>query len=236
MTLTSPGRHPGKMRLRGVLVKTILSKIFRTAMLGFGLGLCLLAGCAKKENAKSATGGSAVPAPRSASQSVSAPLPRGITGLELDMTLEQVGQLFTVKKHEHPLTALLAKYLKLEIPGKEKRIPRQYFLISPGKAKLPEGVMWADIRTSRDKVYRIGLHYEEASVERIGWNGITSPYLAKYGKPSQASGSEYTWTDERTRLDIESTGPTITVYFADNALETDMKKLDKSKFELPRRP
>jgi hypothetical protein len=114
--------------------------------------------------------------------------------------------------------------LKLEIPGKDKTIPRQYFLISPGKAKLPEGVMWADIRTARDKVYRIGLHYEEASVERIGWNGITSPYLAKYGKPSQTTGSEYRWTDDRTGLDIVSTGSTITVYFTDNALETDMKR------------
>ena len=70
-----------------------------------------------------------------------------------------------------------------------KQSGKRHFHVSPGKAKLPEGVMWADIRTARNKVYRIGLHYEEASVEKIGWNGITSPYLAKYGKPAQATGS-----------------------------------------------
>jgi hypothetical protein len=212
------------MWLRGIKMRTILPKIFRTALPGVALGLCLLAGCAKGDNAKSAAGGSSAPAPRSAPQSVSAPLPRGITGLELGMTPEQVGQLFTVKKHEHHLTALLAKYLKLEIPGKDKAIPKQYFLLSPGKAKLPEGVMWADIKTAHNNVYRIGLHYEEASVEKIGWNGITSPFLATFGKPSHMTGSEYTWTDDRTRLDIDSTGQTITVYFTDNALETDVKR------------
>ena len=205
-------------------MRTISTRIFRTALLGFGLGLCLLAGCAKEDKAKSATGGSSSPVPRSASQSVSAPLPRGITGLELGMTLEQIGHSFTLKEDEHPLKALLAKYLKHEISRKDKVIQKQYFLVLPGKAKLPEGVMWADIKTARNKVYRIGLHYEEASVERIGWNGITSPYLDKYGKPSQTTGSAYTWTDGRTRLDIVSTCPTITVYFTDNALETDVKR------------
>jgi hypothetical protein len=92
---------------------------------------------------------------------------------------------------------------------------------------MPEGVMSADIKTTHNNVYRIGLHYEQASVEKIGWNGITSPYLAKYGKPAQATGSEYTWTDERTLLDIVSTGPTITVYFTNNAFETDVKRTEK---------
>ena len=205
-------------------MRTILSRIFRTVLLGFGLGLCLLAGCAKEDTAKSTTGGSSPPVARSASRSVSAPLPRGIMGLELGMTLEQIKPLFIVKEDEHPLKAFLAKHLKPEISHKDIVIQKQYFLVSPGKAKLPEGVMWADIKTVRNKVYRIGLHYEEASVERIGWNGITSPYLDKYGKPSQTTGSAYTWTDDQTRLDIVSTCPTITVYFTDNALETDVKR------------
>lgn len=150
------------------------------------------------------------------------------------MTLEKVEQLFTVKEDEHPLKAFLAKHLMPAISHKDMVIQKKYFLVSPGKFKLPEGVMWADIKTAHNNVYRIGLHYEEASVEKIGWNGITSPYLAKYGKPSQTTGS-YTWTDDRTRLEIDSTGYTITVYFTDNALETDVKKLGKSKSEIPRR-
>ena len=208
-------------------MRTVLTKLFRTALLGVSLGLCLLVGCTKQDKAKSATGESSSPDARSASQSASVPLARGIKGLELGMTLEQVGQFFTVKEDKHTLKEVLAKYLKPEISRRDMAIQKRHFHVSPVKAKLPEGVMWADIRTARNKVYRIGLHYEEASVEKIGWNGITSPYLAKYGKPAQATGSEYRWTDDRTGLDIVSTGPTITVYFTDNALETDMKRTEK---------
>ena len=199
-------------------MKADLSKIFHPVLLGFCLGLCLLAGCAKEDKAKSATGATSPSVANSSSQSTSAPLPRGITGLELGMTLEQIETLFTVKENELPLKAFLTKQFKPEISHKDKAIQKRYFLVSPGKVKLPEGVMWADIKTARNKVYQIGLHYEEASVEKIGWNGITSPYLEKYGKPSHATGSAYTWTDNRTRLDIVSTGPTITVYFTDNAV------------------
>jgi hypothetical protein len=206
------------MPLREVLVRTILSKIFRTALLGSGLGLCLLIGCTKEDKAKSATGDSSPSAALSPSQSASVPLARGIKGLELGMTLEQVGQLFIVKEDEHPLKAFLSKFLKHEVSRSDKVIPKRYFLVSPGKAKLPEGVMWADIKIAQNIVYQIGLHYEEASVEKIGWDGITSPYLAKYGKPTKNTGSGYTWTDKQTHLDIVSTGSTITVYFTDNAV------------------
>ena len=199
-------------------MRATLIKMSCTILLGFVLGLYLLAGCAKEDKVKSATGGSSSPVPRSASRSVPAPLPRGITGLELGMTPELVDRSFTLKEDDHPLKAFLSKFLKNEVSLSDKVIPKRYFFVSPGKVKLPDGVMWADIKTARNKVYQIGLHYEEASVEKIGWNGITSPYLEKYGKPSHATGSAYTWADNRTRLDIVSTGPTITVYFTENAV------------------
>jgi hypothetical protein len=123
------------MPLKEVLGRTILSKIFRTALPRVALGLCLLAGCAREDNAKSATGGSSSSVPRSAPQSASVPLARCIKGLELAMTLGQVGQVFTVKEDKHSLKEVLAKYLKPEISGKDMAIQKRHFHVSPGKAK-----------------------------------------------------------------------------------------------------
>jgi hypothetical protein len=199
-----------------------------TLLLGFGLWPCLLAGCSKEHKAPSTTGRSSPSLVASASQPASLRLPHGIKGLELGMTLGQVEQSFTVKEDDHPLTDFLAKYLKPEISHKDKAIQNRYFLVTTYMAKLPKGVMWADIHTTRsNKVYQIGLHYDEPSVEKIGWDGITAPYLARYGKPTLESGSRYTWADNQTRLDIKSTGSTITVYFTDKSLETDARRAER---------
>jgi hypothetical protein len=148
-------------------MRTTLSKMLYTILPGFGLGLCNVAGCTKEHKAKSATSGSIPSVTDSVSQSSSLRLPCGIMGLELGMTLEQVEQLFTVKEDEHPLTDFIAKCLKLGMLRRDNAIQIRYFLVSSGRAKLPEGVMWADIKTAHNKVYRIGLHYSEQGVEMI---------------------------------------------------------------------
>jgi hypothetical protein len=35
---------------------------------------------------------------------------------------------------------------------------------------------------------------------------VVTPYLAKYGKPSEDTGSAYLWDDERTHLEIALSG------------------------------
>jgi hypothetical protein len=45
------------MWLRGVEMRTTLLKMHCTALLGFGIGLCLLAGCAKEDKVESVAGG-----------------------------------------------------------------------------------------------------------------------------------------------------------------------------------
>lgn len=160
-------------------------------------------------------------------------VPRGITGLELGMTPEQVGQLFTIKEDIDPVVALLTKYGKPEdgkaISQQNKTLQKQFFRISSGVGKLQDGITSADVRTTHGVIYKIGLHYDDTSVKKLGWQGITYPYLAKYGKPMKDTGSGYIWDDDRSRLNIESPGSVINVFFTDQMLETEVKKSEREK-------
>lgn len=64
-------------------------------------------------------------------------------------------------------------------------------------------------------------------MKKIGWEGITYAYVAKYGKPSEDTGSGYVWKDARTRLDIEASGSLINVFFTDEAVEVEVKKEER---------
>lgn len=157
-------------------------------------------------------------------------LPRGITGLELGMTPEQIGQLFTIKEDIDPVAAFLIKYGE---PGKGEKLSqqnqalqKQFFRISSGIGKLPEGVTSADVHTTHKIVYQIGLHYDETSVKKVGWQGITDPYIAKYGKPTKDIGSGYIWDDARTRLHIDS-GSIIHIIFSDQTLKAEVEKSER---------
>jgi len=73
------------------------------------------------------------------------------------------------------------------------------------------------------------LHYDEASAKKLGWQGVTYPYIAKYGKPSEDTGSAYVWKDGRDRLEIEASGSIINVFFTDEGLETEVKKEERNR-------
>jgi hypothetical protein len=158
-------------------------------------------------------------------------VPRGITGLEVGMTPEQIGQLFKIKEDQDPVAALLKKYGKPDqgeaVSRENKAIRKRFFRISSGVGKLPDGVTSADARATHNIVYQIGLHYDEASLKKIGWEGLAYPYLAKYGKPSEDTGSGYIWKDSRTRLAIEASGSVINVFFTDEALEIEVRKEER---------
>jgi hypothetical protein len=177
--------------------------------------LFLISGCTKEQNAPTLN------------------LSRGLAGLELGMTPEQVGQLFTVKEDTDPVAALLTKYGKPEdgnaISQQNKTLKKQYFRISSGVGKLPDGITSADAYSTHGILYQIGLHYDDASMKKLSWKDITYPYLAKYGKPVKDTGSGYVWDDGRSRLDIESSGSMINVFFFDQILETEVKKSEREK-------
>jgi hypothetical protein len=175
--------------------------------------LSLFAGCTKEQ------------------QPASANVPRGIAGLELGMTPEQVGQLFTIKEDMDPVAALLIKYGKPEageaVSRQNKALQKRFFRISSGVGELPDKITSADASTTHNVVYQIGFHYDESTVKKVGWQGVTYPYLAKYGKPTKDTGSGYIWDDGRTRLNIETSGSIINVFFTDQALETEVKKSER---------
>jgi hypothetical protein len=158
-------------------------------------------------------------------------VPRGISGLELGMTPEQAGQLFTIKEDDDPVARLLTKYGMSEkgkvTAQRNKSLQKKFFRISSGVGKLPEGVTSADANSIHGVIYQIGLHHDETNVKKLGWQGITYPYIAKHGKPMKDNGSGYIWEDSRTRLDIESSGSVINVFYTDKDLEFEVKKLER---------
>src|SRR3989338_5851649 len=115
------------------------------------------------------------------------------------MTPEQVGQLFTIKEDIDPVSALITKYGKPEkgeaVSRQNKALQKQFFRISSGVGKLPDGITSADIRTHHNVVYQIGFHYDETSVKKLGWQGITYSYLPKYIKHTKNNYSTYTFHD-----------------------------------------
>jgi hypothetical protein len=156
-------------------------------------------------------------------------VPRGIAGLELGMTPEQVGQLFTIKEDIDTFAAL---YISTGLPemGKSmlqqnKVLKKKFFQISSGIKQLPDGVTSADVVTSQNVVCEIGFHYNNVSVKKIGLQGIMSPYLAKYGKPTKAKdsvfglGDHYIWYDDFTYLSIESDNDVVNVFFTDQGIQ-----------------
>lgn len=153
-------------------------------------------------------------------------VPRGITGLEVGMTPQQIGQLFTIKEDQDPVAMLLKKYGKSAkaeaISRQNEAIQKQFFRISSSVGGLPDGVASADVRVTHDIVYEIGLHYDEETLKKIAY-----PYIAKYGKPSEETDSGYVWKDGRTRLDIEQSYSEVNVFFTDEALESEVKKEER---------
>jgi len=87
------------------------------------------------------------------------PVPRGISGLELGMTADQIRETFKIDEGEDPLAALLTKYGKPEagkaVSSQNQELQKQFFRVSvdPGKTgKLPDGVTSADVRATHNIV------------------------------------------------------------------------------------
>ena len=167
--------------------------------------------------------------PSSSSSVIS--VPRGINGAELGMAPEQIRQPFKIKEDEDPVAALLTKYGKPEegkkLSQKDQALQKRFFRILADVGTFPEGITSADSRVSHNVIYQIGLHYDEKSVKNIGWEGVTYPYLAKYGKPTEDTGSGYVWADGRTRLEIQSSGSIINIFFTDKALEAEVAREER---------
>lgn len=142
------------------------------------------------------------------------------------MVPDQIRQPFRVKADEDPVAALLNKYGKPDqgkaVAKEDEALQKRFFRISGDSGVFPDGVTSADARAFNNIIYQIGLHYDEASVKRMSWDGVVAPYLAKYGKASEDTGSAYIWDDGRTRLDVESSGSVINVFFTDKAVETEV--------------
>jgi hypothetical protein len=121
-------------------------------------------------------------------------IPRGIPGLELGMSLQQVRASFN-----------LAEALdSADEAGKREIKPTQkrFFRLAPTKGHLLEGISGVEATFAGEVLYNISLQYAEEYEKTVGWQGITYQYLAKFGKPSTDEKSSYGWQDYRTRVQL----------------------------------
>lgn len=156
--------------------------------------------------------------------------PRGISGLEVGMTVDEIRQRYLVDEDQDPVAALLKKYGKQAegeaVSRQNKAIQKQFFRVVASRSKLPNGVTSADARATHNIIYQIGLHYDGTDAATVSWEDVTYPYIVRYGKPEETVFG-YTWKDIRTRLDIERSGSTINVFFTDQALEIEVSKAER---------
>lgn len=150
-------------------------------------------------------------------------LDRGIPGLQLGMSREQAQKSFKLLEGADPAASLLAEYGDKsgaeETIALNKLVGKQFFNVAPANGPFPKGVETVDARAANNVLYEIGLHYGSDYVARVGWQGITFPYVGRYGNPTKDVGSTYSWEDERTKLEIDASGNIVNVFYTDLAIE-----------------
>ena len=152
-------------------------------------------------------------------------LDRGIPGIELGMTHEQVGESFKVEDRTDPVASVfrelelgeLGMNMADEIVAVNKTAGKRFAKILPRKMPFPPGVESIGARFVKDVLYQIEVHCSKAYVERARRQGITLPYLPKYGKPQVVKGNSSVWHDGRTKIEIVLSGDTVNVFYTDRA-------------------
>lgn len=170
---------------------------------------------------------------------VRAALDRGLPGLELGISVEDARKSFKLQEATDPVASLLAKYGKKaaadETIAVNKLLGKQFFRVEPANGRLPKGVNSVEALFANNVLYQIRLHYGSDHVAKVGWQAVTLPYLARYGRPTRDEGSSYSWGDERTRLDIEASGDIVNLFYIDLAIEHALRDYEFKATDLLRR-
>ena len=165
---------------------------------------------------------------------------RGVTGLELGMSLEQAEKSFKLQEKQNPVLSLLAQVGVKSTSGEEEMIAvdkllgKRFFNIAPGIEQLPINVQSVDVTFAKNVLYHIGLHYPPQYVEKVGWQSITFACVGRYGKPRQDHGSSYSWEDDQTRFDVQLSGEAASLFYTDLALEYEVEKYQATAQDIQR--
>lgn len=138
---------------------------------------------------------------------------RTVAGIELGMSLQEVGKVFQMEEKEDGVVALMRKF-GFGDPEKQskinKKLGKQVFAI---KGNLPKGVASMEAFSRNGILYQIALHYGKDYVQKVDWDFFTLPAIKKYGQPivlnnvqNYLSSFSYQWTDGQTKLEIAKGG------------------------------
>lgn len=154
-------------------------------------------------------------------------LARGIPGLELGMTPDEIARSFALNEVEEPFATLMGDLVSPEeganAVNENESVQIRYFEVLPLVEPLPAGASSVSVYTTYDVAYQIGLHYSGPGIE---WERIAFPYVAKYGRPTRDSSSGYVWENERTRLTVDASFSTVNVFFNDLAIQAELDARD----------
>ncbi len=108
---------------------------------------------------------------------------RGILGIKLGMTLDEVKKLFHIEEKEDGMVILMRRY-GFDDPEKQtkinKSLDKKVFNVKDG---LSEGVESIELFSRKNIIYQIALHYGKEYVQKIDWDLFTLSSIEKYGQP-----------------------------------------------------
>jgi hypothetical protein len=144
-------------------------------------------------------------------------LDRGMLGISLGMSIQEVRKIFRMQEREDPVVALLKKY-GVDAPDKEaanKSLHKRSFLLTPRGTSFPDGVTSVDVEFIRDSLYQIGVHYDPTYINKIGWLEFVATFVEKFGEPTDGSSSHREWSDGKTRISVAYSGNVVNVHYTD---------------------
>lgn len=137
---------------------------------------------------------------------------RVVAGIELGMSLQEIGKIFQIEEKEDAVISLMRKF-GFGNPEKQskinKKLGKQVFGV---KSNLPKGSDSMELFTRNGILYQIALHYGKDYVQKVDWDLFTQPAIKKYGQPSvlndvqNMSSFSYQWDDGQTKLEIAKGG------------------------------
>lgn len=89
------------------------------------------------------------------------------------------------------------------------------FLLMPKGASFPDGMRGVDVEFIWDSLSQIGVHYDPAYINNVGWLEFVATFVEKFGTPTGGSSSQREWSDEKTRISVAYSGNVVNVDYTD---------------------
>ena len=179
---------------------------------------------------------------------------RTVAGIELGMSLQEVGKVFHMEEKEDAVVAIMRKF-GFGDPEKQSKINKKLGKrVFAAKGTFPNEVNSINVLFRNDVLYQIALNYGKEYVQKVDWDLFTLPAINKYGHPIVSNNIPvlasftYQWADGQTKLEIQKSGtlsddknkfttPNYNVFYTDVvtyiAMEKDEKNMQEESTAIP---